>query len=102
MKIETVKEFYVSELVGMSFIERYSYELLNNWTVDTDKFKISLNPLRWCLLDLIKLCWFPVLCLLLIVVALTVIPYLAHKTKEKYKDKKYEGWYQHNIKILRL
>lgn len=102
MKIETVKEFYVSELVCMSFIERYSYELLNNWFIDTDKFKISLNPLRWCLLDLIRLCRFPVLCLLLIVVALTVVPYLAHKAKEKYKDEKYEGWYQHNIKILRL
>lgn len=98
MKIETVKEFYVSELVCISFIERYSYELLNNWFIDTDKFKISLNPLRWCLLDLIKLCWFPILCLLLVCVALTVVPCLAHEAEIKYKNEKY----QHNIKILRF
>ena len=56
---ERVEKLYMSDYAKRSFVWRWLCEIANN-LVDTDidlKFIPSRNPLRWCLMDLINLCY---------------------------------------------
>ena len=100
VKIITVKEFYIRTLPNSPFHVRFSYVALNEFGIDFNRFKSSKNPLRWCLIDVIKWLYFPVLCCLWLALLPTAMLYSANKIKTRYESRDYIGTYVENAKIL--
>lgn len=95
--MKKVKRYiYLYEFETMSYRERFYYLRKNELNV---KFPdININPLKWCLLDVIKVCYVPVLYLVLAPLLVLLCANEARHLKTRYADNKdknstfIEGW----------
>lgn len=95
------RDVYISEFSKMTFFQRWFYVVANNYRVDWERFKPNINPLKWCLLDLIKIAYLPVLIFAIFpILLLFASPLEAAHLKRVYSAKKDEGWYKSNCLIL--
>ena len=95
-----VNEFYLSNLQNMTFIERYYFIVFNFYAIDFYRFKFSLNPLRWCAINVITTIWLFVLIVMWLTIIQVVALIEAKQAKEKYKDKKYIGCLIEDAELL--
>ena len=98
------RNIYLHEFEAMSYRQRFYYLWKNELRVSFPK--INTNPLKWCLMDALRLCYVPVLYLLFVpVLYLLFVPLLAllcaneaRHLKTRYADDEdknctyIEGW----------
>lgn len=95
--MKKVKRYiYLYEFEAMSYRERFYYLWKNELSV---KFPdININPLKWCLLDAIKVCYVPVLYLVFVPLLALLCANEARLLRTRYADYKdknctfIEGW----------
>lgn len=82
-RIEFVKRDVTLEEIRESTLEqRIYFEWANHWNTDWSRLAPNFNPLYWCVMDVLKLIYAPVL--LLVIWPLLLVPaiiYTAHKDK---------------------
>ncbi len=89
--IKVRRNIYLSEFEGFTFKQRLYYLWVNQYSVDFPN--INKNPLKWCLLDLVKLLYVPVLYLCIGLISL----YEAKELKTRYiNDEERREWYKEN------
>lgn len=93
------RDVYLNEFEGFTFKQRFYYVWANE--INVLDFNINMNPLKWCIMDLLKIIYIPILFLVLF--PLAIIPcsfYIASKLKSKYKSEKDGGWYKSDQWVL--
>lgn len=90
MKIVT-RNVYLSEFENMTYPQRLFYVWVNDikpFNVQS-RFKPNLNPLKWCVLDILKVIWLLIVyTLILPFIMLPYSLYYAKCLKTRYKDYK--------------
>lgn len=90
MKIVT-RNVYLSEFEHMTYLQRLFFVWANDinpFDLQT-RFKPNLNPLKWCVLDILKVIW--LLIVYVLILPLIMLPYslyYAKCLKTRYKDYK--------------
>jgi hypothetical protein len=83
--ISVKRDIYLTEFKNFLFLQRLYYVWANE--IQVEDININVNPLKWCLLDLIKVVYIPIL--YLVIIPIVVFPstvYQAHKLKTKYDN----------------
>jgi len=76
------RDVYIKEFETMPYRWRLHYLWANEVSIGFPD--VNLNPLRWCLLDLIKVAYVPVLYLAIVPTVGIVSLIKAHKLKSRY------------------
>jgi len=104
MKIKLVtRDVYLHELSKASFIQRAYFELSNHWNTDWGRLVPNSNPLYWCVMDVLKIIYAPIL--ILIIWPLLIFPVAMHETaklKSKYVGDEHYGVFIRRAKWLEV
>ena len=95
----TKRDIYLSEFESFTFKQRIYYVWANQ--IEIGGFNINCNPLKICLLDLLKIIYLPVLFIILI--PLLVFPfsiYEAHELKSRFANNEDRTWFKSNQWII--
>jgi hypothetical protein len=87
------RDVYLTEFEGFTFKQRFYYVWANE--ISVSDFNLNSNPLKWCLMDLIKIIYIPIL--FVVIFPLLIIPvsfYMATKLKSKYENEEDHGWFK--------
>lgn len=99
--IKTTRDVYLTEFKNMTFRQRHYYILHNEINIDWEGFKISMNPLRWCLMDLLGVIYFPILILIIYPLLIYPVSFLMAKSLEKrYVEGEDWGWFKSGCKVI--
>lgn len=86
------RDIYFSEFATFTFKQRFYYIWANK--VSVSNFNINKNPLKWCVMDLLKIVYIPILYVVLFPVLMVPASfYMSHKLKTKYSEEPESGWY---------
>ncbi len=89
------KSVSLEEFNKSSYKQRLFFVYANRLRFSLSKLKPNLNPLDWCLRDLLKIAWFPVH--VFVIYPLIVVPIIliwARELKGRYIDPEYrDSWF---------
>ena len=96
---KVTRNVYLYEYESMSFRQRF-YIARNEYSINWGAIMPNLNPLKLCILDLLKLIYIPVL--VLFIYPFLILPLLAvdaHMLKSRYKNES-KSWFHEKTKII--
>lgn len=96
---KVIRDVYLSEFQKMSYKQRFYYLWNNELNVRFPD--ININPLKWCLLDAIKVCYVPVLYFIFVPMLALICANEARRLKFRYVDSEDKNCtYISNAKVL--
>lgn len=98
------RDVTLEEIRLSSFPQRLYFEWANNWNTDWRAAMPNVNPLHWCVMDVLKVIYIPIL--VVVIWPLLLVPaiiFMAHKNKEISGPKSYpNGWHISNARWMEI
>ncbi len=86
------------EFENFTFAQRLYYLWANELSIGFPD--ININPMHWCLMDVIKLIYVPILYLILAPTVGIISLFEAHNLKTRFSDREDKTWYKSDCWII--